>query len=53
MNPEFLREGSAVTDFLHPNKLVIGTNSKWTTDRLRALDVTDWDEFSELHDEFD
>ena len=37
MNPEFLREGSAVSDFLHPDKVVFGTNSAWATDRLHAV----------------
>jgi len=36
-NPEFLREGSAVGDFQHPDKLVFGTESEWATERLEAL----------------
>ena len=37
MNPEFLREGSAVEDFLTPDKLVFGTRSAWGTDRLHEV----------------
>ncbi len=36
-NPEFLREGTAVTDFLNPDKIVVGTDSEWATDQLTAV----------------
>ncbi len=37
MNPEFLREGTAVSDFQNPDKLVVGTDSEWSTDQLVSV----------------
>jgi UDPglucose 6-dehydrogenase len=36
-NPEFLREGSAIEDFLRPNRVVIGTNSPHAVAILKDL----------------
>src|SRR3982751_843294 len=36
-NPEFLREGSAISDFMRPDRVVIGTESEHARSVLRAL----------------
>ncbi|MEC8673604.1 MAG: UDP-glucose/GDP-mannose dehydrogenase family protein [Pseudomonadota bacterium] len=36
-NPEFLREGAAISDFMRPDRVVVGAESERAQDVLRAL----------------
>jgi len=36
-NPEFLKEGAAIEDFMKPDRIVIGTDNPRTAELLRAL----------------
>ncbi len=36
-NPEFLKEGSAISDFMHPDRIVVGSNKQESIEKLRKL----------------
>ena len=45
-NPEFLKEGAAVEDFMKPDRIIIGTDHPRTAEMLRAL----YEPFNRSHD---
>jgi UDPglucose 6-dehydrogenase len=45
-NPEFLKEGAALEDFMRPDRVVIGTDNPRTTELMRAL----YEPFTRNHD---
>lgn len=45
-NPEFLKEGAAVEDFMRPDRIIIGTDNPRTTELLRIL----YSPFNRSHD---
>ena len=36
-NPEFMKEGDAIHDFNHPDRVVLGVDNRYTGDKLRDL----------------
>lgn len=45
-NPEFLKEGAAIGDFMKPDRIIVGTDNPRTTELLRAL----YEPFNRSHD---
>ena len=36
-NPEFLKEGAAIKDFMHPDRVVVGSNNGGSTNLMKQL----------------
>ncbi|MGB0999403.1 MAG: UDP-glucose dehydrogenase family protein, partial [Flavobacteriales bacterium] len=47
-NPEFLKEGAAIQDFMKPDRIVIGANSTQSLEKMKALYMP----FFKTHDRF-
>ncbi len=45
-NPEFLKEGAAIDDFMKPDRIVVGSDSTYARDRMKDL----YSPFSRNHD---
>ncbi|SCZ67417.1 UDP-glucose dehydrogenase family protein [Thiohalomonas denitrificans] len=45
-NPEFLKEGAAIDDFMKPERIIVGTDNPRTTELIRAL----YSPFNRSHD---
>ena len=45
-NPEFLKEGAAISDFMKPDRIVVGTDNPRTTELLKSL----YEPFNRQHD---
>ena len=45
-NPEFLKEGAAIDDFMKPDRIVVGTDNPRTSELLKAL----YEPFNRNHD---
>ena len=45
-NPEFLKEGAAINDFMKPDRIIVGTDNPRTTELLKSL----YEPFNRSHD---